>query len=67
MKKIITDDFEAKFFNEEGTEYVKVIVKSEEFAKAINNHCGDSSFGKAGMELFLGIETFNEITKNLKK
>lgn len=67
MKKISTDDFEAKIINEEGNEYVKVIVKSEEFSKAINKHCGDSSFSKAGMELFLGMETFNKITKNFKK
>lgn len=67
MKKISTDDFEAKVINEEGIEYVKLTVKSEEFANAINKHCGDSSFGKAGMELFLGIETFNKITKNFKK
>lgn len=67
MKEISTADFEAKVLNEEGSEYVKVIVKSEEFAKVINKHCGDSSFGKVGMELFLGMETFNKITKNLKK
>lgn len=67
MKKISTDDFEAKVINEEGTEYVKVIVKSDEFAKALNKHCGDPSFGKVGMELFLGLETFNEITENFKK
>jgi hypothetical protein len=67
MKKISTDDFEAKIINEEGSEYVKVIVKSENFAKAINKHCGDSSFGQVGMELFLGMETFNKITENFKK
>jgi hypothetical protein len=67
MKKITTDDFEAKIINEEGNEYVKVNIKSEEFAKAINKHCGDSSFGKVGFELFLGLETFNTITENFKK
>lgn len=67
MKKISTDDFDAKIINEGGDEYVKVIIKSEEFAKAINKHCGDYSFGKVGMELFLGTETFNKITENFKK
>lgn len=67
MKDINTNDFEAKFINESGSEYVKVTVKSEEFAKAINKHCGDSSFTKTGMELYLGTETFNEIIEIFKK
>lgn len=67
MKNLNTDDFETKVLSDNGNEYVKVSVKSEKFAKTINKYCGDSSFAKPGIELFLGTETFNKIIKNFKK
>lgn len=59
---IITNDYESTF-NSNST--VKILVKTEKFADAINLFCGTMLIAK-DQELTVGKETYNKIIKNFE-